>query len=758
MRNMTVLITMVFLLCSGLNVQAGTTVGIDRNPESCYPCHAAHIITHHNENIFSTPKPLDTPCYPCHLYVTSISDISCDACHTDHTFGELGINEQVGTWSMTGPMSVARFINSASMLQDGRFMVAGGATPPFFGTTKSVDILNPETRVFTPAAPMSVARVSHQQNTLADGKVLITGGRPALFGAPGSVAYNSAEIYDPATDTFMPAGTMNANRRSHRDILLDDGRVLITGGTPALAGDATSLSLQSAEIYDPEDGTFTPVGDMNYARQSHHLVKLLDGRVLVVGGGAGPGLSNPLTTMEIFDPSTDSFTPAASMTKARMTCAVTLLADGKVLLAFSWNGSVVTNESEIYDPDTDTIIPISGKLPIHGMVDNLAIRLYNDTVIMPTGGNANIQVLPDTSVYRPDEDDFIMAGSVQFPRTTGYGTGGLLIDGRGVAAGGIGLTAAGAPRFFQLGEIYTPSDTAQAQGLKNLIAALPISAFKEPGHKVALNAQIDEIIGYLEAKDHAAALAKLTDLMKKFDGCADNYPPPDFIEACDDQEKPYAVAMRLKKTLLEITGALQPPAITIQAVPTSGGVPLTVSFTATASDPDGTVISYYWDFGNGGNSISPNATNTYTCPGTYVATCAVIDNEGLISEADVTINVAYPAGITAQYGCDLYPAYNAFCAKVCHYAGAPYHIGAGVNLSGGPFNNPAISYANLMAGRTMPDGSIKPMVIPYDPDNSPLVQITEAPIYHAQDVGGERLNDDVREKQRAWILEGAQNN
>jgi len=67
-------------------------------------------------------------------------------------------------------------------------MVAGGATPPFFGTTNTVDILDAETRVFTPAAPMLASRVSHMQTTLADGKVLITGGRPALFGAPGLIS------------------------------------------------------------------------------------------------------------------------------------------------------------------------------------------------------------------------------------------------------------------------------------------------------------------------------------------------------------------------------------------------------------------------------------------------------------------------------------------------------------------------------------------------------------------------------------------
>ena len=388
---------------------------------------------------------------------------------------------------------------------------------------------------------------------------------------------------------------------------------------------------------------------MLYARQSHHLVKLLDGRILVVGGGAGPGLANPLSSMEIFDPVTNSFSPAASMTKARMTCAVSLLADGKVLLAFSWNGSVVTGASELYDPATDTIIPITGKLPFHGKVDNLGVRLYDDTVVIPSGGNANIQVLPDTSVYRPDQDDFIMAGSVQFPRTTGYNTGALLTDGRIVTGGGIGLTAAGAPKFFNNGEIYTPSDVSQAQGLKNLIADLPISAFKAKGHKNALNSQITEIIGYLEAKDYAMALSKLNDFVKKIDGCAANLAPPDFIKSCDDKEKPYAVAQRLKKTLLEITGVLIPPVLDITATPTSGGKPLLVSFTATATDPDGTVLSYYWDFGDGKNNINQNATNTYTCPGTSSATCAVIDNDGLITQKQVKMNVAYPAGLTAQF-------------------------------------------------------------------------------------------------------------
>ncbi len=182
----------------------GTTVGISRNPDSCFQCHASHIMTYHNENILSHSVPLNMDCNICHSHITSVPDISCDACHINHSFGELGINCEVGTWSMTGPMAIARFYNSASLLQDGRFMVAGGATPPFFGATKTVEILDPATRLFTTVAPLAFTRVSHMQTTLDDGMVLITGGRPQLFGAPGSLAYNTAEIYDPVTNTFMP--------------------------------------------------------------------------------------------------------------------------------------------------------------------------------------------------------------------------------------------------------------------------------------------------------------------------------------------------------------------------------------------------------------------------------------------------------------------------------------------------------------------------------------------------------------------------
>lgn len=744
------LAAMVALFCLAPAAMATATTGTDRNPESCLGCHGPHIIKYHNDTILGSAAPLDASCGDCHgTVVTTVSDTSCDGCHTQHAFDKVNLDRPVGTWSMTGPMAAARFVNAASLLNDGRFMVTGGATPPFFGGTASAELLNPQTRLWASTPSMAMPRMSHQQTTLADGKVLITAGRTQISPfVPGAAVLATAEIYDPSTNGFLPAGSLNVARRSHRDILLNDGRVLITGGTAAVAGDLTSVSLKSAEVYNPATGTFTPVGDMNVARQSHHLVKLKDGRVLVVGGGEGPGLANPTTTMEIFDPLTNAFTAAVSMNAARMTTVATLLEDGRVLLAYAWNGKKVSRDSEIYDPVTNTLAPVTG-LPVHPKVDLVGVRLYDDTVVTPTGGNEFIQVLPDTSVYRPDDNDFILAGAVQFPRTTGYNTAALIPDGRIVASGGIGLSQAGAPIFFPAGEIYTPSDLAQAQGLHNVVRRLSGSAFKKANQKTALIGTVEQVAGLLSGSGNEAQARSVLvgGVIPRLDGCAGGNASDDWVKTCASQRNAYAVATRLVATLDELTGVLLAPQVAPTASTVSGTFPLPVSFAANATDADGTVVSHFWDFGNGTNSLLPNPTGTYTCPGAYTASPSVVDDDGLVGEGAIKINVGYPAGVTSSYKCDVLPAHKAFCGNQCHYAGSP--SGGGIVLT---------SYASIMASvstNTNPGG---PIVVPGDPENSPIVKVTDPPRDHAHDVGGERLNDLVKAKQRAWIAEGALNN
>lgn len=144
---------------------------------------------------------------------------------------------------------------------------------------------------FTPTGSMATARYFHTATRLVDGKVLITGG----FAQNGNncCALQSAEVYDPATGLFSPtAGDMTTGRSNHTATLLADGKVLIAGGYFL---DGTFGPLQSAEVYDPATGTFSPTpGNMARSRYQHTATRLSDGKVLVVGGTDGTNSNQTL--------------------------------------------------------------------------------------------------------------------------------------------------------------------------------------------------------------------------------------------------------------------------------------------------------------------------------------------------------------------------------------------------------------------------------------------------------------------------------
>ncbi len=130
---------------------------------------------------------------------------------------------KTGTFIPTGPMTTARYRHTATLLADGRVLVAGGAVSPDEAGERvaSAEIYDPRTGTFGPTGAMATARAFHTATLLADGRVLIAGGI-------GPVA--TAEVYDPKTGTFSPTGAMTMAREFHAATLLADGRVLVTGG------------------------------------------------------------------------------------------------------------------------------------------------------------------------------------------------------------------------------------------------------------------------------------------------------------------------------------------------------------------------------------------------------------------------------------------------------------------------------------------------------------------------------------------------
>jgi hypothetical protein len=290
-------------------------------------------------------------------------------------------------FSPTGSMKTARVHHTATLLADGRVLIAGGngAQAPL----ASAEIYEPKTGTFGPTGSMTTARAGHTAALLANGRVLITGGHdPDLSNATGSlVVFASAELYDPATGTFGPTGSMTTARVAHTATLLADGRVLIAGGDGALAS-----ALASAEIYDPKTGTFSPTGSMTTARVGTATL-LPDGRVLIAGGES-------LASAEIYDPNTGGFGPTGSMATARERHTATLLADGRVLVAGgirSFDGGLNAS-AELYDPTTGSFGPSSSMTTIR---EWHTATLLADGRVLVTGGDGVQAPLASADIFVP---------------------------------------------------------------------------------------------------------------------------------------------------------------------------------------------------------------------------------------------------------------------------------------------------------------------------------------------------------------------
>src|SRR5664279_1465449 len=204
-------------------------------------------------------------------------------------------------FSLTGSMAKAREHHTATVLSDGRVLIAGGSGDA------SAELYDPKTGKFSPTGSMTQGRLGQTATRLSDGRVLIAGGDD---NSRNSLA--SAELYDPNTGKFSPTGPMTRARDSHAASLLPDGRVLISGG--CLWGPNGCDYTASAELYDPATGKFSPTGAMAGIRLFHTATLLSNGLVLIAGGSDAQAT---LASAELYDSKTGKFSPTASMTSAR---------------------------------------------------------------------------------------------------------------------------------------------------------------------------------------------------------------------------------------------------------------------------------------------------------------------------------------------------------------------------------------------------------------------------------------------------------
>ncbi|WP_170320021.1 Kelch repeat-containing protein [Polyangium spumosum] len=304
-----------------------------------------------------------------------------------------------GTWAVVESMGLARKKHTATRLQDGNVLVVGGSRN-YFGETSSVERYDWQTGTWTSESSMPAPRSDHVAVSLMDGRVLVAGGR----GVPLYV--RETILFDPATGSWLDAGDLTYARDGHTATRLSDGRVAVIGGHDGALG----ASIAAIEIFDPASGVWslgpdlvsgrylhasigqhgddvlviggqrdsygrvasvescnlgsgapgcTELPSLNHARREHTAVELSTGFVMVTGGFGQLG-DSVSSSVELFDPSSKTWSLTGSLVDPRESHLATLLDDGSVLVVGGNASSKTTGGAERWLAASNGMPCISG--------------------------------------------------------------------------------------------------------------------------------------------------------------------------------------------------------------------------------------------------------------------------------------------------------------------------------------------------------------------------------------------------------------
>ncbi|MFY1825559.1 kelch repeat-containing protein [Myxococcus fulvus] len=296
-----------------------------------------------------------------------------------------------GTWRALLPLRVAREGHTATLLASGGVLVVGGYNSHHVA---EAELFDPVAEQWLPGGQLEKGRDLHSATRLPSGKVLVAGGHDDN----GTLA--TAELYDPASGTWSRTGPMATARGAHTATLLPSGKVLVTGGYAHASG--ISAPLRSAEVYDPATEQWSPAGNLVSARGSHTATLLPTGDVLVAGGYAEELGKGALATAERYASATGTWTETPPFVEKRGAHTATLLPSGKVLIAGGYGGYqdlYFLSPCELYDPVTGQWSPTSGVLTPRS--DATATLLPLGKVLVVGGYGYNDAVHGEAELFMP---------------------------------------------------------------------------------------------------------------------------------------------------------------------------------------------------------------------------------------------------------------------------------------------------------------------------------------------------------------------
>ena len=276
---------------------------------------------------------------------------------------------------------------------------------------------------------LTLSRSDHTATLLEDGRVLVTGGLGFLG------PYDSSERYDPASGGWGPVGKLNTPREDHTATRLSGDFVLVAGGRNEQGTTA------ACELFNPLRDNWLETGNLNAARDSHSATRLSDGRVLVAGGYAADG--RPTATAEIYDFSSRAWSATGGLPFALRSHTATRLADGRVLVvggagnAQVLGGTGVLALADLYDPESGRW---SSTAPLEtARLEHSATLLANGSVLVAGGVDSGISPTASVEIYDPVKGEWTTVGSLNVARS--FHSASLLADGRVLVTGGFGATS-----------------------------------------------------------------------------------------------------------------------------------------------------------------------------------------------------------------------------------------------------------------------------------------------------------------------------